>query len=58
MIDTAISGVAGSDCVASSPGEAVSLALAWSAANWADISPAGSAAGDELLPPSSAYTPE
>ena len=56
MIDTSIPGAAGSDTVAASPAEAITLAMARRAALAADIGRPGSSAGD-VLPPASAYTP-
>ena len=56
MIETMISGTAGSDCVASSPMEAYTLAHAQSQAAFADIGPQGASAGDEL-PVVGPYTP-
>ena len=59
MIETMVTqGAASSDCVGSSPGEAQSLAMAYSDAWAADIAPRGSHAGALLdMSSASAYTP-
>lgn len=59
MINTQITqDGASSDCVGSSPAEAVALAAAWAAGWEADISPAGASAGDLLdMSQANAYTP-
>ena len=50
MIETMISGMAGSDCVATGPAEAYTLAHAQSQAAFADISPSGASARSDELP--------
>jgi hypothetical protein len=56
MIDTQISGIAGSDCVAAGPVEARTLAQSQGDAAMADFTPQGDSVGD-VLPSGSAYTP-
>ena len=55
-IETSIPGPAGSDCIGSSPAEAVAMAMDRRAALSDDIGRPGSSAGDEL-PLGSPYTP-
>jgi hypothetical protein len=46
----------GSDCIASSPGEAVAMAMAQMAELAGDVEPGGSSAGDQIDLPDP-YTP-
>ena len=55
-IDTGVPGDAGSDTIGSSPAEAVTLAIAQSAAVEAEVSPQGQSAGD-LVDLPGPYTP-
>ncbi len=56
MIDTGVPAAAGSDTVGASPAEAVTLAMAQSAAIETDLSPQGQSAGD-LVDLPGPYTP-